>query len=90
VDKRSYGVASALLGTMRITGQMVSMGLATLIFALRIGRVPITPEVHPGFLASARITFIVCAILSLAGIFASMARGTMHGPKKNLSRQEPS
>ena len=82
VDKRSYGVASALLGTMRITGQMISMGLATLIFALRIGRVQISPDVHPGFLAASRIVFILCAVLCLAGVFASLARGTIHGSKK--------
>jgi len=78
VDKRAYGLASALLGTMRITGQMISMGLATLIFALQIGRVPITPSVHPGFLAACRIIFILCATLCLGGLFASLARGTVY------------
>jgi len=83
VDKRSYGVASALLGTMRITGQMISMGLATLIFALRIGRVQISPAVHPGFLAASRIIFILCAALCLGGVFASLARGAIHGSKED-------
>jgi len=75
---RSYGLASAVLGTMRLTGQMISMGIATLIFALRIGRVQITPDVHPGFLAASRIAFLLFAGLSLAGVFASLARGTVH------------
>ncbi|MHB8055185.1 MAG: MFS transporter [Candidatus Aminicenantales bacterium] len=78
VDNRYYGVASSLLATMRLTGQMASMGIATLVFALRIGRVQITPEVHPGFLAASRIAFLLFAVLSLAGVFASLARGTIH------------
>jgi len=45
---------------------------------LRIGRVPITPEVHPAFLAASRIIFISCAAICLAGVFASLARGTIH------------
>jgi EmrB/QacA subfamily drug resistance transporter len=90
VDKRSYGVASALLGTMRITGQMISMGLATLVFALRIGRVQISPDVHPGFLAASRIIFILCAALCLAGVFASLARGTIHGYNRHDRPKEES
>src|SRR3990172_5968818 len=38
VDKRFYGVASGVLGTMRLTGQMLSMGVAMLIFSLYLGR----------------------------------------------------
>ncbi|MBN1938004.1 MAG: MFS transporter [Candidatus Aminicenantes bacterium] len=85
VDKRSYGVASALLATMRLTGGMISMGLSTLVFALRIGRVSITPAVHPEFLSAFRITFILCAGLCLAGLFASLARGTVHDKAKDAS-----
>lgn len=76
--RRAYGVASAFLGTMRLTGQMISMGLATFVFALRIGPVPVTPETHPAFLAASRIIFLLCAVLCLAGVFASLARGTIH------------
>ena len=38
VDKRVLSVASATLGTMRLTGQMFSMGIAMLIIALVMGR----------------------------------------------------
>jgi EmrB/QacA subfamily drug resistance transporter len=50
VEKRLYGVASAMFGTMRLTGQMLSMGIVMLIFALAIGNVQITPEYYPMFL----------------------------------------
>ena len=45
VDKKYFGVASATLGTMRLTGQMLSMGITTLIFSVKIGKVQITEAV---------------------------------------------
>jgi EmrB/QacA subfamily drug resistance transporter len=75
VERKSYGVASATLGTMRLVGQTLSMGIATLIFALYLGQVAITPEVYPQFLASLRPAFAVFAMLCFVGIFASLARG---------------
>lgn len=50
VDKRFYGVASGTLGTMRLTGQMLSLGVAMLVFAVYLGRVQITPEYYPLFM----------------------------------------
>ncbi len=75
VQKRSYGVAAATLGTMRLTGQMLSMGIAMLVFAVYIGRVEITPENYPAFLRSAKCAFIIFTALCFGGIFASLARG---------------
>ena len=78
IDRRQYGVGSAMLGTMRLTGQMLSMGLVMVIFALYIGRVQITPEYYPLFLKSAKTTFLLSALLCGAGIFASLTRGKVH------------
>jgi MFS family permease len=77
VEKRFYGVASATLGTMRLTGQMLSMGIATLIFAVYVGRVQITPEYYLLFLKSAKAAFVIFAALCFGGIFASLARGKL-------------
>jgi EmrB/QacA subfamily drug resistance transporter len=77
VERRFYGVASGSVGTMRLLGQMFSMGIATLIFAVYIGRIQITPETHDQFLTAVRVAFIVFAALCFAGIFASLARGKM-------------
>jgi EmrB/QacA subfamily drug resistance transporter len=79
VERPFYGVASATLATMRMTGQMLSMGIAMLIFAVRMGAVRITPESHGAFLMSFRSAFIIFSILSAAGVFASLARGTVRG-----------
>ncbi len=75
VQKRSYGVAAATVGTMRLTGQMLSMGIAMLVFAVYIGRAEITPENYPAFLRSAKCAFIIFTALCFGGIFASLARG---------------
>ena len=75
VERRFYGVASATLGTMRLTGQMLSMGIAMLIFAIYIGKVQITPQYYSLFLTSIKAAFIIFAVLCFAGIFASLARG---------------
>ena len=77
VERKSYGVASGTVGTMRLLGQMFSMGIATLIFAVYIGRIQITPETHDQFLTAARVAFVVFAALCFVGIFASLARGKM-------------
>ena len=75
VEKRHLGVASASLGTMRLSGQMLSAGITMMIFALVMGRAPIQPSVYPQFLRSVRIAFVFYALLCVAGIFASLARG---------------
>jgi EmrB/QacA subfamily drug resistance transporter len=75
VDRKFYGVASGTLGTMRITGQMFSLGIATLLFAIYIGQVQITPEYYPLFIKSTKTAFIIFAALCFGGIFASLARG---------------
>lgn len=77
VEKRSYGVASATLGTMRLIGQMLSMGIAMLIFAIYVGKVQITPEYYSLFLVSIRRALIIFAALCFGGIFASLARGNV-------------
>jgi EmrB/QacA subfamily drug resistance transporter len=79
VEKKFYGVASGMLGTMRLTGQMFSMGMTLLLFALYIGRVQITPENYQLFLKSMKTAFTISALLCFAGIFASIARGRTHG-----------
>jgi EmrB/QacA subfamily drug resistance transporter len=77
VERQFYGVASGTLGTMRLVGQTLSMGIATLLFALYIGRVEITPNYYALFLVSIKTAFAVFAALCTVGIFASLARGKL-------------
>jgi EmrB/QacA subfamily drug resistance transporter len=74
VEKRYYGVASGMVSTMRTLGQLLSMGIAMMIFAIIIGRVEITPEYYPLFIESLHYAFILFTILCVIGIFASLVR----------------
>jgi len=75
VEKRFYGVASATLGTMRLTGQTFSMGITMLVFAIYIGSARITPAHYPSFLQSVGVIFAVMTALCFVGVLASLIRG---------------
>ena len=77
VDRRFLGIASGSVGTMRVLGQLFSMGIATLILALIMGRVPITREVYPLLMKSMRIILTLFSGLTFLGIFASLVRGSI-------------
>ncbi len=78
VDRRQYGLASAVLSTMRMLGQMISMGMAALVVALFVGRTTIGPSNQAAFVQGARLLLGAFAALSVAGIFASLSRGKVH------------
>lgn len=77
IDRRNYGVGSATVGTMRLVGQVLSMGVAMLVFALYMGRTEIVPQNYLQFLAGMRTAFTIFAALCFLGIFASLARGKL-------------
>ncbi|PWB75185.1 MAG: MFS transporter [Holophagae bacterium] len=76
VERRDMGVASATLGTMRLVGQMMSMALTLAVMAALMHGEKTTPAVFPRFMLSLRATFGISAALCLAGVFASLARGS--------------
>jgi len=85
IEPRCYGVGSAMLGTMRLVGQVSSMGIAMLVFSVFLGRVEILPEYYPQFLVCVKVAFAIFSVLCVVGIFASMARGTLRENRtKNL------
>lgn len=75
VDRTFYGVASALLATMRLTGQMLSMAVAMLTLAAFTGRAPLSEGHHAGLDAGLRLAFLIFGVFCTAGVFASLARG---------------
>jgi len=75
VEKKYFGVAASTQSTMRLMGQMFSMGIAMIIFSVFIGKIQITPKVHAALLTSIRIAFIVFSALCFTGVFASLSRG---------------
>lgn len=77
VERRHYGVAGAMVGTMRQVGMMFSMGIMMMILALYLGQAEIEAKTIAGFISSTKTGFIVFAVLCFGGIFASLARGKM-------------
>jgi len=75
VENRFYGVASGTIGTMRMMGMTLSMGITVLIFSVYIGKVRITPEYYPVFLKCTKIAFTFFTVLCLGGTLASLSRG---------------
>ncbi|MGH8120435.1 MAG: MFS transporter [Gammaproteobacteria bacterium] len=78
VEKRYYGSASGSVATVRVLGQMNSMVLVTLVFALVIGQVEIQPENYTDLHAAIRLCFLIAASICLPGILFSLARGRIH------------
>ena len=77
VGPKVYGVASATIGTMRLLGQVFAMGIATVLFAVFIGRQQITPDLHDEFMAALNVAFVIFTVLGVLGVRASMARGNL-------------
>jgi EmrB/QacA subfamily drug resistance transporter len=75
VEKRYYGVASGMVGTMRSVGMMTSMAIAMTAISIFMGRVQVTPEVYPQFLEAVTAILSVFVVLCAVGVFASLARG---------------
>jgi hypothetical protein len=75
VESRFYGFASGTIATMRTIGQVLSVAIVELIFALVIGRAAVTPESSQLFMQSNQLAFALFTVLCFFGIFASLARG---------------
>ena len=78
VEKKYLGVVSGTVSTTRVLGQMFSMAVVTLAFALIMGNSPLIPENYPALLQSIRISLFTACSLSVVGIYLSMARGNVH------------
>ncbi|MGE0078570.1 MAG: MFS transporter [Bacteroidales bacterium] len=79
VEKKYLGLASGTVGTMRLTGQMISMGIAALILHLYVGKSVINSTNHKQFIWAISSTFLVFAVMSVVGIWASLKRGKSNG-----------
>ncbi|MGI6657711.1 MAG: MFS transporter [Desulfobulbus sp.] len=77
VRPEEYGVASAMVGTMRLLGQLVGMSVATVILAALIGQRPLAPDLYGHFIDAMQSIFCVSALFCGVGIAFSLYRGTL-------------
>jgi EmrB/QacA subfamily drug resistance transporter len=75
LEKRHLGVGSGILGTMRLLGQNMSMGVVMMVVALFLGSRPVSSETQAEFLRSLHLVFRIFSILGAVGVFASLVRG---------------
>ena len=82
VQKKYYGIASGSVATMRLLGQMTSMAIVMVVFAMMIGREPITPATYQRFLIRMRTACLIFTGLCVVGIWFSLQRGRMSSAKQ--------
>lgn len=75
VSKNYYGLASSMLGTMRLVGQALSMAITTLIISFFLGNAKISPLNYVLLIKSTHASFIFFSLLCIIGVFASLNRG---------------
>jgi EmrB/QacA subfamily drug resistance transporter len=85
VEKKHLGVASGVVGTMRMVGQMLSMGIAMMLLSVFIGgKDAINPSNYNVLINAMKTGFVIFSVLCVFGIFASLARNnsiTINGQK---------
>ncbi len=75
LEKRHLGVGSGILGTMRVLGQNLSMGVVMMIIGICLGARPVGHATQTEFLRSMHLIFFVFSGLGVLGVMASLARG---------------
>lgn len=78
VGKTQYGLASGSAATMRVIGQIVSMTIATLFFAVLFGKQAVETVPDSLFMHALRWGFLSFSLISVPGIYFSYNRGKIN------------
>ncbi len=85
VDRKMFGVAGAVLGTMRQTGMSLSMGIVMIILTVQLGQSEVSVSNAASFIFGMKSAFALFAGLCIVGAAASLARGGDKSLQKNAS-----
>ena len=77
VADKFHGLASSMVATVRLLGQMFSMGIAMLTFAVFMGQIEISPLLYPSLLKAIQTACTIFGLLCIAGALISLARGNL-------------
>lgn len=77
VDRKFYGIASSMVGTMRMFGQTLSMGIVTIVFTMNMGTAQFQQIEQTMMINSMKLIFTIFSILCFIGIFFSLNRGEL-------------
>lgn len=78
VAREQLGTASGITSTVRVVGQMFSMAIITVVFAMNMGKVRITPDLHPVLLHNIGVCLSISAGLAVLAMLSSSLRGNLH------------
>lgn len=81
VEKTRLGLASGTAATMRVVGQIVSMTIATLFFAVNLHGQTIQNAAPDDFMAVIKWGFLTFSVISASGIYFSFNRGKILRPQ---------
>jgi len=77
VERRHLGTASATIGTMRLIGQVLSMGMTMFVLTLTVGTGKITPKYYAAFERMMAMLLRIFSGLCLLGTVLSAMRGNV-------------
>ena len=77
VGRGELGQAGGTVATMRILGQLCSMGIVAMAFSLTLGKVEISPANYPALGHALALSFGVAAALCVPALVCSLARGRL-------------
>lgn len=77
VERKYYGLASGTVATMRSLGQVLSMGVTSIVFSIFIGAREIGEETIPVFGQSVKISFLIFTAFCVIGVYFSAVRGNL-------------
>jgi MFS family permease len=77
VDKKSYGMASGLIGTARVYGQSFSMSILSLLFSIYIGNIEVQKIEANLLITTINRVFMIFGIIALLAILPSILRGDL-------------
>jgi hypothetical protein len=76
-----------MVSTMRLVGQMMSLGIAMLTFSVIMGHVEIAQD-HSQLMSSIHIAFAIFAGLCILGLAFSLVRGNVRQPTSDTIVQQ--
>ncbi|MCU4164656.1 MFS transporter [Carboxylicivirga caseinilyticus] len=78
VSKEKAGMASGISATMRVLGQILSMTIATALFAVYFDKKSIDTIDINTFVKGMKILFLIFSLLCFSGIYFSLNRGKLY------------
>lgn len=85
VDRSLYGVASSIMGNMRLLGQSISMAIVSLVTSFLMQDIPIgSAEYVDKLMDSIKTSFIIFSVICALGVAASLVRGKVTGEFENM------